>query len=203
MINNDYKKHENFFKDEGGKENIQLIGKKRKAAKKKRREKPDDIRKKLKSRFHKLLKKRLNLLLRKAGSKKEFDFMPQSFVSIIAIEPNKEVMNMKFKDLLRKNFVQDYNKFTYHKPEVDNKKFQKNLETLDYLDKNNEIKEKSKFDVIGEMKYRELLDEFFYSKEFENTVCELQKFEKIDYIKEYVNKARTYVKFFLLNRSDC
>ena len=203
MINNDYKKRENICIDNDKKGVVnKLIGKKRKATKKKRRDKPDDIRKRLKSRFHKILKKRLNLLLRKACSKKEFDFMPQSFVSIIAIEPNKQVMNMKIKDLLKKDFIKDYKQFKYHKPQVDNKKYKKNLETLEYLDKNIDIKEKSKFNIIGEMKYWELLEEFFYSKEFENTVCELKKFEKIEYVKEYVNKARTYVKFFLLNKRD-
>ena len=197
LINNDHKKHENVCKNiDGENANSKLIGKKRKTTKKKRRDKPDDIRKKLKSRFHKLLKKRLNYLLRKAGSKKEFDFMPQSFVSIIAKKPNQEVMNMKFKNLLKKNFIKDYSKFTYHKPDVDNKKYKKNLETLEYLENNIEIKKKAKFDIIGEMKYWELLEEFFYSREFENTVCELKKFERTEYIKEYVNKARTYVKFF-------
>jgi hypothetical protein len=51
----------------------------------KRKYKPDDIRKKIKARFHKSIKNIINENLRKAGSKKLFTFFPQIFISSINI----------------------------------------------------------------------------------------------------------------------
>ena len=57
--------------------------KKRVKVKKKRKFKPDDIRKRIKSKFHKTLKDIINENLQKAGSKQLFDFLPQCFTSNI------------------------------------------------------------------------------------------------------------------------
>ena len=47
------------------------------------------------------------------------------------------------------------------------------------------------------MKYGDLLEEYFKSYEFEKAINKLrEENEEEDYIKEYVNKAKTYVKFF-------
>ena len=53
-------------------DNDKLIGKKRKNKTNKRSEKPDDIRKKLKSRFHKIFTKKINDNLKAVNSKKNF-----------------------------------------------------------------------------------------------------------------------------------
>ena len=58
-------------------------GKKRRI-KKKRKFKSDDIRKKIKSRFHKTFKNIINENLKKAGSKKLFDFFPQCFIGNVS-----------------------------------------------------------------------------------------------------------------------
>ena len=47
----------------------------------KRKYKPDDIRKKIKARFHKSIKNIINDNLKKAGSKHFFSFLPQIFIS--------------------------------------------------------------------------------------------------------------------------
>ena len=172
---------------------VKLVGKKR------RGEESDDIRKKLKSRFHKILTKKINDNLKAVNSEKKFYLMPQIFISNIAKKQNKEVMNMKLKDLFRKNFVEDYKEYKLKNIGANNDKYLKNLKTLEYLEKNIDIQEKSKFNIIGEMKYFEILEEFFYSKEFEDTVITESKKKSYEYIKDYVNKARTYVKFFLCN----
>ena len=177
--------------------NAKLIGRKRKNEPKKRCEKPDDIRKKLKSRFHKIFTKKLNDNLKKINSKKKFYSLPQIFITNIAKKQNKEVMNMKLKDLFRKNFVEDYKKYKLKFVEANNGKYLKNLNTLEYLEKNIDIQEKSNFNIIGEMKYFEILEEFFYSEEFEDTVIAESKNKSFEYVKDYVFKARTYVKFFL------
>ena len=128
--------------------------------------------------------------------------MPQIFISNTAKKQNKEVMNMKIKDLFRKNFIEDYKEYKTKNIDANNDKYLKNLNTLEYLGKNNVIQEKCKFNIIGEMKYFEILEEFFYSKEFEDTVIFESKKKPIEYVKDYVEKARTYVKYFLFSDSD-
>ena len=179
---------------------VKLIGRKRK--KQKRCEKPDDIRKKLKSRFHKIFTQKINDNLKAVNSEKKFYLMPQIFISNIAKKQNKEVMNMKLKDLLRKNFIEDYKEYKSKSLKANIEKYLKNLHTLYYLEKNIDIQEKCKFNIIGEMKYFEMLEEFFYSKEFEDTVIKESQKKPFEYVKDYVEKARTYVKFFLCSDSD-
>ena len=201
-INKKKKKTKKLFKiyNIDNEDNVKLIGKKRK--KKKRCEKPDDIRKKLKSRFHKIFTKKINDNLKAANSEKKFYLMPQIFISNIAKKQNKEAMKMKMKDLLKKNFVEDYKEYKLKNLKANNKKYENNLNTLNYLEENIDIQEKSKFNTIGEMKYFELLDEFFCSKEFEDTVIEESKKKSFEYVKEYVKKARTYAKFFLFCKTN-
>ena len=73
----------------------------------KRKYKPDDIRKKIKSRFHKSIKNIINENLRKAGSKKLFTFLPQVFITSIARPANRYVLNMSLREILQKNFVDE------------------------------------------------------------------------------------------------
>ena len=203
-INKDKKRSKELFKiyniDNRGK--AKLIGKKRKIKNIKRCEKSDDIRKKLKSRFHKIFTKKINDNLKAVNSEKEFYLMPQVFISNVSIKPNKEVMNMKLKDLLRKNFIEDYKSYKFNNIKANINKYLNNLNTLDYLEENLDIQEKCKFNIIGGMKYFEILEEFFYSKEFEDTVIIESKKKPIEYVKDYVEKARTYVKYFLFSDSD-
>ena len=56
----------------------------KKREKKARKYKPDDIRKKIKVRFHKKIKNILNENLKKAGSQKLFSFLPQLFMGNIS-----------------------------------------------------------------------------------------------------------------------
>ena len=176
-----------------------LIGRKRKDKIKKKYEKPDDIRKKLKARFHKILTKKINDNLNAVNSKQKFYLMPQIFIGNTSRKQNKEAMNMKLKDLFRKNFIEDYKEYKTKSIEANNDKYLKNLNTLKYLENNIDIQEKCKFNIIGEMKYSEILEEFFYSEEFEDTVVAESKKKSFDYVKDYVYKARTYVKFFLFS----
>jgi hypothetical protein len=46
------------------------------------------------------------------------------------------------------------------------------------------------------MTYREILEEYFKSEEFLDSVETLKEKEDDNYIKEYVNKAKDYVNFF-------
>lgn len=177
----------NYYTDEKGK-------KKRK--KKKRKCKPDDIRKKIKSRFHKTLKNIINTKLKQAGSNKLFNFLPQSFIKNISIKLNSQSLSLTYEKLLEK----DYSSEIY--PKADRNKYSENLEVLKYLRENPIISELSDFNKIKNMKYMDILSAYFSSQEFEQTIIELHnKKETNDYIKEYVNKALSYVTFFYNKKS--
>lgn len=170
---------------------------KKKRVKKKRKFKPDDIRKKIKARFHKTIKNIINENLKKAGSKHFFSFLPQIFISSIAREKNHQVLNLTYKELLQKDFVSQVEEDKYKNKNVDLSKYKNNLRVLEYLDKNPEICQNSGFDIISKMKYSELLEEYFKSDEFDKAIDKLrQENEEEDYINEYINKAKSYVKFF-------
>ena len=170
---------------------------KRRRIKKNRKYKSDDIRKKIKSRFHKTLKNIINENLKKAGSKKLFDFLPQCFIGNVSKKTNNFCLNLTFRELLLKDFVTEANKESYPNKDVDYKKYLKNKDTLEYLDNNPEICKKSGFDIIQEMKYKNLLNIFFNSGEFEESLIRLKKEnETKEYVQEYVIKAKRYVDFY-------
>ena len=176
-----------MIKDENGK-----IKKK----KKRRKFKPDNIRKKIKARFHKDLKNIINKKLKKAGSCKLFDLLPQNFITNITIKMNKQAMGITYEELVLHNFLDD-NGGKEKTPDRD--KFNRNNEVMKYLSEKKEISKKSEFDKIKHMKYEDLFRAYFSSAEFENSLMEIfykNKMEKIDYFEEYVNKALTYVDFF-------
>ena len=163
----------------------------------KRKYKPDDIRKKIKARFHKSIKNIVNENLKKAGSKHTFSFLPQIFISSISREKNHQILNISYRDLLKKDFVSNIDEKRYKNKRVDLAKYKNNLNVLEYLDKNPDICVNSGFDIISKMKYGDLLEEYFNSDEFERAIEKLrQEDEEEDYIREYINKAKTYVKFF-------
>ena len=161
---------------------------KKKRIKKIRKYKPDDIRKKIKVRFHKILKNIINTNLKKVNSKELFDFIPQSFIGNISKKLNFNALNLTYKELLSIDFNQN---------KIDNKKYLKNQKVLKYLQENPEISKKSGFDIIQNMKYKDLLQLYFNSSEFEDSI-ELLKNEKesIEYIDEYIYRAKTFIRFY-------
>ena len=170
--------------------------------KNKRKYKPDDIRKKIKARFHKSIKNIINENLKQAGSKMLFSFLPQIFISSIARDKNHQVLDLTYREIIQKDFITGVDEKKYKNKSVDLAKYKNNLKVLEYLDKNMDICEKSGFDIISNMKYSDLLDEYFTSKEFQRAIKKLQEEnEEEDYIKEYIKKAKNYVKFFSVSPS--
>ena len=164
----------------------------------KRKYKPDDIRKKIKARFHKSIKNIINDNLRKAGSKKLFTYLPQVFISSITKEKNRSVLNLSFREILQKDFVSEADNKKYKNRNVDIAKYKRNISVLEYLDNNPEICQNSGFDIISNMKYADLLDEYFKSEEFEKAICKLrEENEDEEYIKEYILKSKSYLHFFM------
>lgn len=184
-------------------ENNKKIRKKAKE-KRKRKEKPDDVRKKIKARFLKLVKNRINEKLKSVKSKEFFDFLPQSFVSNISKKTNQVIIDLTFKELMSKKFFEESNPtdnikivMLQKKRNPDKKKYENNKKVLKYLEKNINISKNSNFDVIGNLTFREMFNEYLKSEEFENEILKLKSEDNSEkYIKDYINKAYNFIDYF-------
>ena len=82
-----------------------------------RKLKPDSLRKKIKSRFHKKLREIINKELKQCGSILLFDLFPQSFITNINIEFNRPLLNLTMRELFQKIFgfkAKDKEKINYN-----------------------------------------------------------------------------------------
>ena len=171
----------------------------KKTIKNKRKYKGDIIRKKIKSRFHKSIKNIINENLKKAGSEYFFDFLPQCFIGNTSKKLNKTCLEMTYKELLTTDFYSDLCKtmLNYKNEQIDKNKFNKNKCTLEYLQNNPEISKKSGFDYIKDMKYKTLLNNYFISREFEESLQLVkEENEAPEYIQFYIYRAKNYVNFY-------
>ena len=167
----------------------------KKREKKQRKYKPDDIRKKIKVRFHKKIKNILNENLKNAGSKELFSFLPQFFIGNISKKFNYQYMNTTFEELLSIDFSSFQEK--YPNKDCDHNQFDKNKKILEYLENNPEISKISGFDKMKKMKYRDLLCAYFSSLEFEQSIEQLEEEkEAAEYIQEYIYLAKSYIEYF-------
>ena len=168
----------------------------KKKVKKKRKFKPDDIRKKIKSRFHKLIKNIINENLKKAGSQELFDFMPQSFIGNVSKKINSKALDLTYKEILTYDFNKDISS-EYLSGKVDYAKYYRNQKVLKYLEDNPEIAKRAGFDIIQNMKYKDLLKIYFSSAQFEKSIYKLKtENECSEYIIEYIYRAKTYISFY-------
>jgi len=166
-----------------------------KREKKGRKYNHDDIRKKIKVKFHKTLKELINSNLKKAGSKKFFNYLPQSFVADISQKFNFKYLDYTYKDLLLTDFTLCKGKFRNKK--ADYKNYLTNKNTIKYLEENNDISKISGFDIIKNMKYKDIFSSYFSSKYFENSISELKnKNEDSFYIQEYIILSKNYLKYY-------
>ena len=175
---------------------------KRKIAKKKRKYKPDDIRKKIKVKFHKTLKNTINGNLKKAGSEKFFTFLPQIFIGNVSKGFNYKFLEYTYKELFSTDFTKYKDNDKDYK--LNNKIYLKNIETLEYLEKNKEISKISGYYLIKNMKYKDILKAYFLSNQFEYSIIELKKKkENMDYIQEYIKLSNNYLEYFAsVNESE-
>ena len=179
--------------------------------KRKRKHKPDDIRKKIKARFLKALRYRMNEELKYANSEKYFDFLPQCFICEITKKKNKPILNMTLKEIMSTDFFEKYKKINDGDNTLNNSmlnkkrkcpdkvKYENNKEVMKYLKNNEEIKKSFNFDIIGDMTFSELFYEYLESKEFEKDILALkieEGKENYEYIKEYIIKAYDFIKDF-------
>ena len=173
---------------------------------KKRKENPDNIRKKVKQKFLKSLKNKINIKLNFEKSEYLFDFFPQVFIANINRQKNKTIINNKLIELLNTNFFAEYeNENLIKDKELDNflkkkkineKKYDHNLKVIEYLEKNENIKKKINFDYIKGMTFGELFKEYLESREFEKDILKLKQKENPEYIKNYINNFVIFIFFF-------
>ena len=161
--------------------------------KKTRKEMPDEIRKKIKSRFFKDLRKFINKLFTENDIKKKLEFLPQDFISNISKPENKSMLDKTLEQIILEN--SDDNS------ENDNNedKNKNNLILLDFLkEKENQNKYKiRKIYNIFNTKIRELFNEYLKSDEFEQSIIRLKEEGNYsEYIKDYIIKAEEFVNYF-------
>ena len=107
--------------------------------KKTRKEMPDEIRKKIKSRFFKDLRKFINKLFTENDIKKKLEFLPQDFISNISKPENKSMLDKTLEQIILEN--SDDNS----ENENNEDKNKNNLILLDFLkEKENQNKCKNK-----------------------------------------------------------
>ena len=152
----------------------------------------DNIRKKIKTRFLKNLKNRVNEQLKLLGSKKYFNYLQMEFISNISKEINKSALDLTFKELFSKNFSSSEK---YCLSSLNN--YKSNISVIEYLEKEKEISKKSKYDIFKNIKYYQIYEEYLRSKEFENDIYLLIKQYNYDYVKKYIKLAFNLNKFFL------
>lgn len=193
-----------------------------------RRDKSDNIRKKIKVNFLNSLKKKINNNLLKANSTKLFKNFPQCFKEEINKKKNKLILNKTLKEIISTNFYDEYNKkkkddkkSNYEKlksskcvkdgkkaepPDI--KKYKNNLEVLEYLEKEKDICKESKFDIFGNMTYKDLFAKYLKSKEYEDDIASLGEKKRYNnkkhisesatpkYINDYIIKSRSFIEYF-------
>ena len=106
-------------------------------------------------------------------------------------------MELPLKELFSTDFLKELNKEDYRNSKVDYNKYKKNKEVLKYLEENTDICEISRYDVIKDKKYKDILKAYFASSQFEESLYQLkEENENPEYIREYIKKAKTYISFY-------
>ena len=128
------------------------------------------------------------------NKKKKVDFKKE-------LDKNKKnkVNNKKELDKNIENNVDKKEELRQHKikkNKVALKKSDKNKKTLDYLNSNPIISERSGWNKIKSMKYIDLLRAYFNSEEFGQSLDEVIKKENQNYINKYIFFAKTYITYF-------
>lgn len=144
---------------------------------------PDNGRKKFKVNFHKNITKAILGSKKNKYHKKSKRYLlfklPQTFITNVNILDNSLVMDLTYKELLSSIKREDMNKYCF------------------------DLDENSNWNEIKNMTYRELIEAFLLSAEFEKSIIDLKiksekKNKKITalYIENYINLALTYTDFY-------
>ena len=145
----------------------------------KRKRDKDNITKKIKTKFFGSLKKVLKDKIEiknkrnKNKDKKAFKFIPQKFITNIKKENNKTFWEETLLEFCEEK-----------------------------LEKGNKALELIKEDKIGEIKFKDLYNDYLNSQEFEDDLQKIKSEKNADqnYIDDYVNNAKDFINYFLLAR---
>ena len=178
-----------------------------------RREKPDEIRTRIKNKFHKFSFNYLNYLIREENKNiQKIKFRKIEYNKIFGgnKKQNKEFLQKKFKDLIEENNITP--KYKNKKPEL-NKKHLKNYDLNDNLCNNN-LNESKVFNFLN-LKMELIFNDYFLNKKpekdflnqkrkkrdkiifFDDFIEELRdKKEDDNYIENVKKVAKNYVSFY-------
>ena len=168
-------------------ETKQFIQKKRRKKKGPRKDNSDNMRVKVKRSFYRYLRKKLNKILKKSGSKKYFDFIPSKFSSEINKKNCKLIVNMTLNEIfLYKNLYKNEN-------EDGLRKYKHNLNVV----KSEEVKNNEKLQEILNKTFRQLYEDYINSDDFKvDEINRLKKNNDEDYIEKFKITAKNLISFF-------
>jgi hypothetical protein len=188
---------------------------------KKRKYDTDNIKRNIKREIHSQLKNVVQEKLKECKidiNTGDFGIFQECFLTNVTYDFNKKWLNATYEELIKNDFtlyskknedgtkifsiIKENKKQSEEQKKNDKEKNRKNIEILDYLNKEYEIIQKSEFDKIKEMKYVDILKAYFLSKEFENYIINMFKKEEKEYIKRYINQALNYVNGYIKYKSS-
>ena len=117
------------------------------------------------------------------------------FIGNISQKFNYNYLEFTYKDLLLTDFTICGKE--YKNKKIDYNNYLNNKSTVEYLERNSEISINSGFDLIKNMKYKDILKAYFSSKQYEYSILELKnKKEDSNYIIDYMKLSETYLDYF-------
>ena len=158
----------------------------------KRKHNADNIRKKIKAKFLKSLRIQVNKKLTLGGSKKNFNYLQQIFISNVSKQFNGRVLDLTFQELFSINFCKGDNNDGHSNLQ----KYIDNISVIKYLEERPEISQKSNYKLFKDIKYYQIFDEYLRSKEFENEIYRLKRKYKDNYINKYIKLALNLNDYF-------
>ena len=129
----------------------------------------------------------------KETARKIFKNLSQKFITNVKKDKNNYLFELSLEDLLKINFYEEEEEEEKGKNSCN---YEHNQKVLKYLEKKNEISIKSDFIKIKNMKIKEIFHEYLNSKEFEDEIVDLKKNENDKYVKDFIIKAISLMKFF-------
>ena len=158
----------------------------------------DLIMKKIKKRFLKDLKNKVNENLKLERCRKQFKYFPPLFADNLTKEINKSFLHKTLKDLFSTDFVKIMEEKNIKKKidNTDSSNYEHNISVLDTLKRNPKYKQKFEF---FNLTYAQLFKDYLVSKEFEIAIDDLKEEEEEEdeeYIKKYIIIANNYIDYF-------
>lgn len=158
----------------------------------------DNIRKKFVMKLFKDLTNSANKKLKNDGVKKIFKLLPENLIKNLTKKKNQNIfkfLDLSFKDIFSETFLEKKKKTI---PGLS--KFNKNISTINYLEKKFKNNENSNYNNFKNKKMHEIIKEYLESEEFETAIDGLKK-ENDDYINRFVVTAYNLIDFLSTNKN--